>query len=120
MCCLVKCKYKYFPPLSLLSLSFCITTLFPDITPDGHGGEHCKYAGTFFMFLRLTFPPPRAETYTLIYSFLKKRSHPKAAEAVKRAAKGVVVLRDDIEHRGLELDEIVNEWRTRQIKKVSL
>lgn len=60
-----------------------------------------------------------AKTYTLIYSFLKKRSHPKAAEAVKRAAKGVVVLRDDIEHRGPELDEIVNEWRTRQIKKVS-
>ena len=36
----------------------------------------------------------KTATYTLIYSFLKKRKHTKAAEALKKAAKDVVVLED--------------------------
>lgn len=57
-----------------------------------------------------------AKTYTLIYSFLKKQSHVKAAKAVKKAAKGVVVLRDDVEVDGPQLDEIVNEWEAQRKK----
>ncbi|KAI6127731.1 SRP40, C-terminal domain-containing protein [Pisolithus croceorrhizus] len=60
-----------------------------------------------------------AKTYTLIYRFLKKQSHVKAAKAVKKAAKGVVVLRDDVELDGPQLDEIVSEWEA-QRKKTSM
>ncbi|KAI6045579.1 SRP40, C-terminal domain-containing protein [Pisolithus marmoratus] len=57
-----------------------------------------------------------AETYTLIYRFLKKQSHVKAAKAVKKAAKGVVILRDDAELDGPQLDEIVSEWEAQRKK----
>lgn len=57
-----------------------------------------------------------AKTYTLIYRFLKKQTHVKAAKAVKKAAKGVVVLRDDVELDGPQLDEIVNEWEAQRKK----
>ena len=56
--------------------------------------------------------PPCDPTYTLIYSFLKKQSHSKAAEAVKNAAKDVVVLKDSIELDGPSLDEVVKTWKT--------
>lgn len=50
-------------------------------------------------------------TYTLIYSFLKKQSHSKAAEAVKNAAKEFVVLKDSIKVDGPSLDEVVKTWK---------
>ncbi|KAI6109665.1 hypothetical protein F5141DRAFT_801381 [Pisolithus sp. B1] len=68
---------------------------------------------TRLCFHQLTRVP---ETYTLIYRFLKKQSHVKAAKAVKKAAKGVVVLRDDVELDGPQLDEIVNEWEAQRKK----
>jgi hypothetical protein len=53
----------------------------------------------------------------LIYNFLKKQSHGKAAEAVKKAAKGSVVLRDDIEQEGPQLEDIVKQWKAKQNTK---
>ncbi|KAG5722147.1 Nucleolar and coiled-body phosphoprotein 1 [Termitomyces sp. T112] len=55
-----------------------------------------------------------ATTYTLIHSFLRKHSHTKAALAVKKAAKDIVVLKDDIEIEGPCLDTILMEWKTAQ------
>ncbi|KAH7889556.1 hypothetical protein F5I97DRAFT_549418 [Phlebopus sp. FC_14] len=59
-----------------------------------------------------------AATYTLIHDFLKKQSKIKAANAVKKAAKDIVVLRDDIEPVGPSLDDIVKQWKaTQNIRK---
>ncbi|KAF9014032.1 hypothetical protein BDQ17DRAFT_437403 [Cyathus striatus] len=58
-----------------------------------------------------------ATTYTLIYSFLTKQSQTKAAEAVKKAAKGVVVLKDDIKVDGPQLDEIIRQWKAAEAMK---
>lgn len=56
-------------------------------------------------------------TYALIYRFLKQQSQNKAAEAVKKAAKQFVVLRDDIEQKGPPLEDIIKEWKTREDTK---
>ena len=56
-------------------------------------------------------------TYTLIYSFLRKQSHTKAAEAVKKAAKDVVVLKDDIDVDGTTLVEIIQSWKADEAAK---
>lgn len=53
-------------------------------------------------------------TYTLIHSFLTKQSHVKAAAALKKAVKDVVILKDEIETEGPQLDEIINEWKKAQ------
>ncbi|KDR73560.1 hypothetical protein GALMADRAFT_228004 [Galerina marginata CBS 339.88] len=58
-----------------------------------------------------------ATTYTLIHAFLLKNSHTKAAQAVKKAAKEVVVLKDDIELEGPQLDEIIKDWKAASQKK---
>ncbi|KAG9318627.1 hypothetical protein JVU11DRAFT_720 [Chiua virens] len=50
-------------------------------------------------------------TYGLIYRFLKQQSQNKAAEAVKKAARNIVVLRDDIEQKGPPLEDIIGEWK---------
>lgn len=50
-------------------------------------------------------------TYTLIYSFLKKQSQTKAAEAVKNAAKDVVVLKDGVKVDGPSMEEVVKMWK---------
>ncbi|OAX39372.1 hypothetical protein K503DRAFT_716593 [Rhizopogon vinicolor AM-OR11-026] len=51
-----------------------------------------------------------AVTYSLIYAFLKKQDQTKAADAVKKAARNIIVLRDDFEFGGPHLDEIVKQW----------
>lgn len=53
-----------------------------------------------------------AATYTLIYSFLKKNSHAKAADAIRKAAKDVVALEGDMDVDGPSLDEIIKQWQT--------
>ncbi|KIK08163.1 hypothetical protein K443DRAFT_585676 [Laccaria amethystina LaAM-08-1] len=53
-----------------------------------------------------------ATTYTLIHSFLRKQSHNKAADALKKAAKAIVILKDDIEIEGPQLDEIIQIWES--------
>jgi len=52
-----------------------------------------------------------ASTYTLIHAFLTKHSHTKAAQAVKKAVKEVVILKDGVEIEGPQLDEIIVEWK---------
>ena len=59
---------------------------------------------------KLTFMP-FAAIYTLIHAFLMKNSHTKAAQAVKKAAKEVVILKDDIDIEGPHLDEIIAQWK---------
>lgn len=54
---------------------------------------------------------PFAAIYTLIHAFLSKRSHTKAALAVKKAAKEIVILKDDIDIDGPQLDEIIAQWK---------
>ena len=54
---------------------------------------------------------PVAAIYTLIHAFLTKHSHSKAAQAVKKAAKEVVILKDDIDLEGPQLDEIIAQWK---------
>jgi hypothetical protein len=53
-------------------------------------------------------------TYTLIHAFLTKRSHSKAAEALKKAAKDVVILKDNLDIDGPQLDDIIRDWKTLQ------
>ncbi|KAJ7805639.1 hypothetical protein B0H14DRAFT_2879476 [Mycena olivaceomarginata] len=55
-----------------------------------------------------------ATTYTLIHAFLTKRSHSKAAEALKKAAKDVVILKDNLDIDGPQLDDIIRDWKTLQ------
>ncbi|KAG1891470.1 hypothetical protein F4604DRAFT_1706515 [Suillus subluteus] len=52
-----------------------------------------------------------AVTYSLIYVFLKQQSQTKAADAVKKAARNIIVLKDDLQLEGLPLDEIVKQWK---------
>lgn len=40
-----------------------------------------------------------------------KKSHPKLAGAFKKAVKDVVVLKDDVDVEGPQLDEIVKQWK---------
>lgn len=53
-------------------------------------------------------------TYALIYSFLSTRSHEKAAAAVKKAVKDIVVLKDNVVVDGPSLDEIVRWWKVKK------
>ena len=62
-------------------------------------------------FYELTYMP-FAAIYTLIHAFLTKHSHTKAAQAVKKAAKEVVILKDDIDIEGPQLDEIIAQWKS--------
>ncbi len=52
-----------------------------------------------------------AATYTYIYAFLVKQEQRKAAEALKRAVKDVVVLKDGVEAEGPSLERIIKEWK---------
>ncbi|KAI9065386.1 hypothetical protein FKP32DRAFT_489121 [Trametes sanguinea] len=52
-----------------------------------------------------------AATYTYIYAFLLKREHSKAAEALKKAVKDVVVLKEGVGSDGPSLDAIIKEWK---------
>ena len=54
---------------------------------------------------------PFAAIYILIHAFLSKHSHTKAAQAVKKAAKEIVILKDDIDIEGPQLDEIIAQWK---------
>jgi len=58
-----------------------------------------------------------AATYTLIHAFLTKHSHTKAAQAVKKAAKEAVILKDDMDIEGPQLDEIIAQWKSLVAKK---
>lgn len=49
-------------------------------------------------------------TYSLIYSFLTERSHFKAAEAVKKAAKGVIIIKGG-DRDGPALPIVVKQWK---------
>ena len=58
-------------------------------------------------------------TYTLIHSFLLKQSHLQVARALKKAAKDVVILKDDIDPEGPPLDVILQEWRRDRAKETA-
>jgi hypothetical protein len=51
------------------------------------------------------------DVYTLIHSFLKQRSHTKAASALKKAVHGAITLDDSAVHDGPTLQKILEEWR---------
>jgi hypothetical protein len=51
------------------------------------------------------------DVYTLIHSFLKDRSHTKAASALKKAVIGVITIDDGAEYKGPTLQKILEEWR---------
>ena len=59
-------------------------------------------------------------TYTLIHAFLIKRSHEKAAAALKKAARDIVVLEDGVDADGPSLDEILEEWKGLKAKADTL
>lgn len=73
-------------------------------------------ASVFQSHFRLRFIPTAAilATYILIHSFLRKHSHTKAALAVKKAAKDIVILKDDVEIEEPHLDTIIQEWKAAQ------
>ena len=54
---------------------------------------------------------PFSAIYSLIHAFLSKHSHTKAAQAVKKAAREIVILKDDIDLEGPQLDEIIAQWK---------
>jgi hypothetical protein len=58
-------------------------------------------------------------TYSLIYAFLKKQAQTKAADAVKKAARNIIVLKDDLQLEGPQLDEIVKQWKELQAAGIS-
>ena len=58
-------------------------------------------------------------TYALIYDFLSRRSHTKAAEAVKKAANGEVALGATSESN-TKLEDIVKGWKGSQAKPVAV
>lgn len=51
------------------------------------------------------------DVYTLIHSFLKERSHTKAASALKRAVGGAITIDDGTQYNGPTLQKILKEWR---------
>jgi hypothetical protein len=64
-------------------------------------------------------PSSLAVTYSLIYAFLKKQAQTKAADAVKKAARNIIVLKDDLQLEGPQLDEIVKQWKELQAAGIS-
>lgn len=68
---------------------------------SGHGVRPELDLPTKFTFLA---------TYTLIYDFLRKQSHSKAADALRKEAKAVVTLKD-ANTEGPALDEIIKQWK---------
>ena len=56
-------------------------------------------------------------TYTHIHAFLVKKSHKKAAEALKKAVKDIVVLKEDVTVDGPLLDAIIKEWKELKAKE---
>lgn len=60
-----------------------------------------------------------AKTYTLIHAFLRQHSHYQLARALKKAAKDVVALKDDVNLEGPFLDVIIKEWQEGRVKHVS-
>ena len=62
-----------------------------------------------FLLEPMSFPA----TYALIHSFLLKKSHTKVAQALKKAAKDIVILKDDVTLDGTELEDIILEWKNR-------
>ncbi len=51
-------------------------------------------------------------TYSLVYAFLKTNAHDKAAQALKKSVKDVVVLEESMDVDGPSLDKIVEQWQT--------
>lgn len=80
----------------------------------GHGDLASKYSISVLIQVAPAKHP--AATYTLIYAFLTRRSHDKAAEAVKKAAKDIVVLKDGLTVDGPTLDEVVKMWKALTVK----
>jgi hypothetical protein len=72
--------------------------------------SHVRNIGHCFCY-ELTYHIPFTAIYTLIHAFLSKNSHAKAAQAVKKAAKDIVILKDDIDIEGPQLDEIIAQWK---------
>lgn len=60
--------------------------------------------------------PSFLDTYTLIYAFLTQKSLTKAANALKKEVKDVVVLKDGVKHEGPSLEDIINQWKGGQKK----
>ena len=58
-------------------------------------------------------------TYALIYDFLSRRSHTKAAEAVKKVANGANELGGALDSTS-RLEDIVKEWNGSQRKLVTV
>ena len=50
-------------------------------------------------------------TYGLIHAFLKSQSLTKAADALRKSVKDVIVLHDDVKQEGPSLHEIIVEWK---------
>ena len=68
---------------------------------------------------RTTYRPACPATYTYIYAFLVKQEHKKAADALKKVVKDVVVLKDGMEPEGPSLDAIIKEWKELKEKAAS-
>ena len=58
-----------------------------------------------------------AATYTYIYAFLVKKEQKKVAEALKKAVKDIVVLKDGVEAGGPSLERIIKEWKELEAAK---
>jgi hypothetical protein len=59
-------------------------------------------------------------TYALIYSFLLAHSHVKAAAAVKKAVKDIVVLKENVPADDDSLDKIVKWWKGKKVADASV
>lgn len=105
----------------VIATNFALLLLRTDYTllyriPDAMAGEDGHLAGTYYSTHRQIGPQLNhlVATYTLIYSFLTERSHTKAAEAVKKAAKEIVVLKDGMKPDGPSLPEILKQWKAQK------
>jgi len=70
----------------------------------------------FSSFFRAPLKWSVIDVYTLIHSFLKERSHTKAASALKKAVNGIVTIDDAAIHDGPTLQRILEEWKELKAK----
>jgi hypothetical protein len=81
------------------------------IEPPTEAGTDLKCESFIRFSLYVSIKCHITDVYTLIHSFLKERSHTKAASALKKAVTGIITIDDGAEHEGPTLQKILEEWR---------
>lgn len=87
------------------------TSRWEAIDPSAEAGTDLKCMSYTHFPLSCPHKCRITDVYTLIHSFLKERSHTKAASALKKAVTGIITIDDSAEYEGPTLQKILKEWR---------